>query len=179
MGFKILSLNIVFGAAKFLRGFRSKWIFGARITKSFLKSEHISNLIARASRSYLIHFIISHKIFMNTQRVAWRSTTPLQGASGIWTTVFLPSSSSTSTLTLAEVSLIIALNHIWQVLPSHKIFCCRMSFCWFFNRCHFLSCNKIFIRIFTHIILVLPHSDIKFESKNQFCKYVINYPKIR
>ena len=29
-----------------------------------------------------------------------------------------------------------------------------------------------------HIICALQHSDIKFESKNQFCKYVKNCPEI-
>ena len=35
------------------------------------------------------------------------------------------------------------------------------------------------VKTFVHIIWVLPPSDIKFESKNQFRKYVKNYPKIR
>ena len=38
---------------------------------------------------------------------------------------------------------------------------------------------KNFMKIVVNIIWVLPHSDIKFESKNRFCKYVLNYPKIQ
>ena len=34
------------------------------------------------------------------------------------------------------------------------------------------------VKTFVHIIWVLPHSDIKFYSKNQFCKYVKNCPNI-
>ena len=32
---------------------------------------------------------------------------------------------------------------------------------------------------FLLIICVLPHSDLKFKSKNQVCKYVLNYSKIQ
>ena len=35
------------------------------------------------------------------------------------------------------------------------------------------------MKICLHIICVLPHSDIEFERKNQFCKYVKNYPKFQ
>ena len=36
-----------------------------------------------------------------------------------------------------------------------NFFCCKMCFCWFCNRCHFLSYNKIFLKSFLHIIWVL------------------------
>ena len=42
----------------------------------------------------------------------------------------------------------------------------------------FLSWNKNFMKIFVHLIWVCKHSDIKFESKNQFRKYVKNCPEI-
>ena len=58
---------------------------------------------------------------------------------------------------------------IWQVLPSHNIFLLQDFFA------DFLSCNKKVMKIIVHIIWVLTHSDIKFECKNQFCKYVKNY----
>ena len=61
--------------------------------------------------------------------------------------------------------------------PQH-FFCWWMYSCWFCNSSHLLSCNRNFMKIFIHIIWVLPHSDI-FELKNQFCKYVKNYPKIQ
>ena len=55
-----------------------------------------------------------------------------------------------------------------RFFPATTFFCCRMCFCWFFNRCHFLSCNKNFMNSFLLIICVLPHSDIKFENKYFF-----------
>ena len=45
--------------------------------------------------------------------------------------------------------------HIWQVLPTHNIFLLQDVF-----------------------LLILQHSDMKFESKHQFCNYVENCPKI-
>ena len=50
--------------------------------------------------------------------------------------------------------------------------------CWYWwklqycKRCHFLSWNKNFMKIFVHLIWVCKHLDIKFETKNQFRKYV-------
>ena len=49
-----------------------------------------------------------------------------------------------------------------RFFPAKTFICCRMCFCWFCNRCHFLSCNKNFMKIVVHIIWVLPHSDMKF-----------------
>ena len=63
--------------------------------------------------------------------------------------------------------------NIWQVLPSHNIFWLQVAFRWFCNHSHFLFCNKIFLKIFVHIIWVWTHSDIR------FWKYVKNYPKIQ
>ena len=47
------------------------------------------------------------------------------------------------------------------------------------NRCHFLSSNKNLMKFFVLIFWVSKHSDIKFESRKQFCKYVKYCPKIR
>jgi len=35
------------------------------------------------------------------------------------------------------------------------------------------------LKNFVHIIRGLSHSDIEFESKNEFCNYVKKYPKIQ
>ena len=37
--------------------------------------------------------------------------------------------------------------------------CVCVCFCWFCNRCHLLSCNENFMKLFVHIIWVLQHSD--------------------
>ena len=37
---------------------------------------------------------------------------------------------------------------------------------------HFLSGNKNYMKILVHLILACKHSNSKFESKNQFCKYI-------
>ena len=51
----------------------------------------------------------------------------------------------------------------------------KLQYC---NRRHFISENKNFMKIVVHLIWVCKHSDIKFESKTQFCKYVKNCPEI-
>ena len=68
---------------------------------------------------------------------------------------------------------------IWQVLTSYNIFLLQDVFLLILQSLSFLSCNKNFMKIVVPIIWFLPHSDFKFESKIQFCKYVRNYPKIR
>ena len=43
---------------------------------------------------------------------------------------------------------------------------------------HFFAAECVFADFAIAVIFwVLPHSDIKFEGKNRFCKYAKNYPK--
>ena len=54
----------------------------------------------------------------------------------------------------------------------------RAKICWhwwklqYCNGCYFLSSKKTFMKIFVLIKRVCKHSDIKFQSKNLFCKNV-------
>ena len=65
----------------------------------------------------------------------------------------------------------------WFSLATAKI-------CWYWWKlqyckcCHLLSSNKNFMKILVHLIWGGKHSHIKFESKNQCCKYVKECSKI-
>ena len=68
--------------------------------------------------------------------------------------------------------------YLWFPSATAKI--CWYWWKWqFWNRCRFLTWNKNFMKIIVHIIWLCKHSHIKFGGKNQFCKYVKNYPKIK
>ena len=49
-----------------------------------------------------------------------------------------------------------------------------MQYC---NPCHFLSSNKNLMKTVVLIIWGCKHSDIKFDSRKQFCKYVTKLAK--
>ena len=61
-----------------------------------------------------------------------------------------------------------------RFFPATTFFCCRMYFCWFCNRSHFLSCNKNFMKIFVHSIWLFTHLDFKFESNWFFLSNLIS-----
>ena len=62
--------------------------------------------------------------------------------------------------------------HIWVISPSHSKNMLVLVKITILQPLSFLSSSKNFMKIFVLIIRVCKHSDIKFESRKQFCKYV-------